>query len=153
MVPTFRQPDPTDDQVAGKISGLLMPALSGADDLITRQRALELIRSTSTVVGTVDEKFVVALCVEPLAPGRARLAAIAVSPDHRGRGYGRTAVEWVVDHLAVESLTAETDIDAVGFYRRTGWTVTTLGEKYPGVERFQCQWERGSSRARSGPSR
>ena len=32
---------------------------------------------------------------------------------------------------------AETDADAVGFYRSNGFTVISLGEKYPGVERFR----------------
>jgi ribosomal protein S18 acetylase RimI-like enzyme len=33
-------------------------------------------------------------------------------------------------------ITAETDADAVGFYRSNGFAITSLGEKYPGVERF-----------------
>lgn len=33
---------------------------------------------------------------------------------------------------------AETDKDAVGFYKKNGFTITSLGEKYPGVERFDC---------------
>ena len=33
---------------------------------------------------------------------------------------------------------AETDADAVGFYEQVGFTVTSLGESYPGVERFRC---------------
>lgn len=35
-------------------------------------------------------------------------------------------------------LKAETDREAVGFYKKAGFAVTSLGEKYPGVERFQC---------------
>ena len=33
---------------------------------------------------------------------------------------------------------AETDADAVGFYARVGFTITSLGHVYPGVERFRC---------------
>lgn len=33
---------------------------------------------------------------------------------------------------------AETDKDAVGSYRKNGFSITSLGEKYPGVERFDC---------------
>lgn len=33
---------------------------------------------------------------------------------------------------------AETDKDAVGFYKKNGFSITSLGEKYPGVERFEC---------------
>ena len=37
-------------------------------------------------------------------------------------------------------IVAETDHDAVGFYRASGFAITPLGEKYPGVERFQAIW-------------
>ncbi|MNP39986.1 hypothetical protein D3C76_1335850 [compost metagenome] len=33
---------------------------------------------------------------------------------------------------------AETDKDTVGFYKKIGFSITSLGEKYPGVERFEC---------------
>jgi hypothetical protein len=29
-------------------------------------------------------------------------------------------------------------MNAVNFYRNIGFEITSLGEKYPGVERFQC---------------
>ena len=34
-------------------------------------------------------------------------------------------------------IVAETDHDAVGFYAANNFAITSLGEKYPGVERFQ----------------
>ncbi|WP_157685573.1 hypothetical protein [Paenibacillus donghaensis] len=36
------------------------------------------------------------------------------------------------------TLTAETDQEAVGYYRKNGFLVMCLGEKYPGTERFEC---------------
>ncbi|QSF44504.1 GNAT family N-acetyltransferase [Paenibacillus tianjinensis] len=38
----------------------------------------------------------------------------------------------------IETITAETDHEAVGFYRNAGFAITSLGEQYPGVERFAC---------------
>ncbi|MGG4554653.1 hypothetical protein ABEX11_20625 [Paenibacillus humicus] len=38
----------------------------------------------------------------------------------------------------IRRVEAETDKDAVDFYRRLGFNITSLGQKYPGVERFQC---------------
>ena len=37
-----------------------------------------------------------------------------------------------------DTLMAETDQEAVEFYRNTGFVVYSLGELYPGVERFRC---------------
>lgn len=63
---------------------------------------------------------------------------IAVNEHKRNCGIGRR----MIDELRVlenpTELTAETDRDAVGFYRRYGFEIQSLGEKYPGVERFHC---------------
>jgi hypothetical protein len=37
-------------------------------------------------------------------------------------------------------LIAETDADSVGLYTATGFIVTSLGEKYPNVERFHARF-------------
>lgn len=37
-----------------------------------------------------------------------------------------------------ETLCVETDQEAVGFYQSLGFNIKSLGEKYPGVERFWC---------------
>jgi ribosomal protein S18 acetylase RimI-like enzyme len=49
-------------------------------------------------------------------------------------------IEAIPSMLGVSDLTAETDTEAVGFYRALGFTATSLGEKYLGVERFACSF-------------
>lgn len=78
----------------------------------------------------------IGLEVQP--PDRAVVQHIAVVPQERGRGIGRALLSQAAAALAVRHLTAETDADAVGFYRRCGFAVASLGEVYPGVERFRC---------------
>lgn len=77
------------------------------------------------------------------------LLHVAVQPADQGGGIGRRMIEqWLKIHPRVQRLEAETDRDAVGFYRALGFRATSLGEKYPGVERFSCVWMRGSGEAR-----
>nr|WP_201024033.1 hypothetical protein [Paenibacillus sp. 32O-W] len=38
----------------------------------------------------------------------------------------------------IRRMEAETDKDAVDFYRKIGFHVTTLGEKYPGIEHISA---------------
>ncbi|KWX76106.1 GNAT family N-acetyltransferase [Paenibacillus jilunlii] len=72
-------------------------------------------------------------------PGEAmELLHIAVQARLRGRGIGRAMVEELRRCKGNDMLRAETDLDGVGFYRKSGFVVTSLGEKYPGVERFNC---------------
>ncbi|MDI4646108.1 GNAT family N-acetyltransferase [Cohnella hashimotonis] len=68
----------------------------------------------------------------------ATIRHIAVHPDERGKGYGRGMVLHLIDAAEPERIEAETDEEGVNFYRSIGFTVHSLGEKYPGTERFRC---------------
>jgi len=75
----------------------------------------------------------------PLAPHAAVIRHIVVHQKHRGCGIGRMMIASVCEEFALEHLEAETDDDAVGFYRRCGFTVQSLGEIHPGIERYWCR--------------
>jgi hypothetical protein len=47
-------------------------------------------------------------------------------------------VSELIEEFQITHLEATTDSDAVGFYRRSGFKIESLGEQYPGVERFRC---------------
>ncbi|MBW4083734.1 GNAT family N-acetyltransferase [Paenibacillus sp. S150] len=68
----------------------------------------------------------------------AEILHIAVLGRLRGRGIGAAMIGEIRKCKEIETLQAETDRDAAGFYRSCGFTVSSLGEKYPGVERFSC---------------
>lgn len=71
-------------------------------------------------------------------PDRTVIRHIVVRRDHRGQGIGKQMIMHVSAVHAFQKITAETDRDAVGFYRRIGFRAESLGEKYPGTERFLC---------------
>ncbi len=77
---------------------------------------------------------------------------LAVAARHRGEGLGRAALEALrLAAPAVRVWRAETDDEAVGFYRRLGFAVEDLGERYPGVRRYRCTLERPSATRRRDP--
>jgi N-acetylglutamate synthase-like GNAT family acetyltransferase len=65
---------------------------------------------------------------------------IAVTPKVRGNNIGRQMINFVCDKYSLSSIKAETDNEAVKFYEKNGFNITSLGEKYPGVERFLCEF-------------
>ena len=67
------------------------------------------------------------------------LRHIAVRPDHRGEGIGQKMILEVCSHYKLQEVIAETDKDAVEFYRKIGFEIQSIGEKYPGTERFLCK--------------
>ncbi|QJX81299.1 GNAT family N-acetyltransferase [Priestia megaterium] len=66
---------------------------------------------------------------------------IAVLPKERGSGIGSSMIRFICKKYNLNFISAETDKDAVMFYTNFGFRVTSLGEKYPGVERFFCEFE------------
>jgi ribosomal protein S18 acetylase RimI-like enzyme len=67
---------------------------------------------------------------------------IAVLAEFRKRSVGSELIRRVWEQFSPAVLMAETDRGAVGFYRSLGFRVESLGEKYPGVERFLCTLSR-----------
>ena len=80
---------------------------------------------------------------EDTGPSEATVWNIAVLPDHRLRGIGRAMLDHLRVDLGYRRLELETDRNAVEFYRACGFAITSLGELYPGTERFRCVWRRG----------
>ncbi len=71
--------------------------------------------------------------------GTVEIRHLAVAPGRRGRGLGWEMVFALPTVCTCLDVVAETDRDAVGFYRRIGFSVESLGEVYPGTERFRCR--------------
>lgn len=69
------------------------------------------------------------------------LKHIAVEPGARGNGYGRGLILELIEVKQPLIIEAETDEDSVEFYRSVGFSIVSLGEKSPGVERFKCIYE------------
>ena len=65
------------------------------------------------------------------------LHSVAVARGSRGRGIGRTLLEFIADHAAAPRLLAETDEEAAEFYRRCGFEVESLARRRDG-QRFRC---------------
>ncbi len=66
------------------------------------------------------------------------IKSIAVDPSFRGLGVGSKLIDYAVKYLQCSEIHAETDDDAIGFYRKFGFDIQPLGEKYPGTARYLC---------------
>jgi ribosomal protein S18 acetylase RimI-like enzyme len=66
---------------------------------------------------------------------------LAVRPDSRGAGFGRGLILEAIELFKPSVVKAETDEEAVDFYRWIGFEIESLGEQYPGIERFACSYK------------
>ncbi|PZD97268.1 N-acetyltransferase [Paenibacillus sambharensis] len=92
----------------------------------------------------IDNDLVGLIGIEMMSESAARLTHISVSLSQQKQGMGRAMIAETLSHFDLQSLEAETDQEAVGFYRSLGFAEHSLGEKYPGVERFRCVIVKGS---------
>jgi ribosomal protein S18 acetylase RimI-like enzyme len=84
--------------------------------------------------------------LEPRGQGDGTIHHIAVVPEIRLQGVGRRMIHLAESRHSLSVVEAETDGDAVGFYEACGFRIQSLGEQYPGVERFRCVRHRESVR-------
>ena len=87
----------------------------------------------SMVVGLIVGRFDGASGMEILG--------IAVNTAVRKRGIGAYMIDRLVNAYALCNVTAETDDDAVGFYRKCGFCIMEYTEDYDGkpVTRYRCK--------------
>ncbi|WP_219375857.1 GNAT family N-acetyltransferase [Bacillus mycoides] len=72
---------------------------------------------------------------------RARMCHIAVDEKYRNQGIALQMIKEIIREYELTYIEAETDTEAVGFYKKCKFKIKSLGEKHPGVERFHCYLE------------
>ena len=93
------------------------------------------------LLGAVENSAVLGVMVLELQDGGdAEIVGIAASAAHRRRGIGRQMVNAAMDFPDIRKIYAETDDDAITFYRNCGFDIESHVEKFPDgdVIRYQC---------------
>lgn len=67
----------------------------------------------------------------------AEILDIAVKPEYQGQGIGSMLIDYIFSQFAVSKITAETDDDAIGFYKKYGFTVVDITVKFD-AKRYTC---------------
>lgn len=70
----------------------------------------------------------------------AEILGIAVNSEYQGKGIGSRLINYIFSQFAVNKVTAETDDDAIGFYKKYGFAVADINNKYD-TKRYVCVCE------------
>lgn len=70
----------------------------------------------------------------------ATILDIAVNPEHQGKGIGSKLMDFIFNSFDVDSITAETDDDAIGFYKKYGFVVADTKVEFD-TKRYVCVCE------------
>ncbi|NBI30089.1 GNAT family N-acetyltransferase [Chengkuizengella marina] len=93
------------------------------------------------IYGFEKEGMVVGIIGFQMNGNQMEIKHIAVSPEQRYKGIGSLMINAMMNIIKPIQVVSETDDDAVDFYRSSGFTVYSIDEKYPGVERYRCVFE------------
>ena len=75
-----------------------------------------------------------------IAKSSATILDIAVKPEYQGQGIGSKLIDFIFNSFNARNITAETDDDAIGFYKRYGFTVADTKVKFD-TKRYVCVCE------------
>ena len=72
-----------------------------------------------------------------IANNSATILDIAVKPEYQGQGIGSILIDFIFNQFEVDNITAETDDDAIGFYKKYGFTVADTKVEFD-TKRYTC---------------
>lgn len=78
------------------------------------------------------------IILEHLKNNEFEILNIAVSKEYQNNGIGKSLIDYIINNLNPNALTAETDDDAINFYLKCGFKIIDIQERYPGVIRYTC---------------
>lgn len=70
----------------------------------------------------------------------AEILDISVKPEYRGKGIGSRLIDYIFSQFAINKITTETDDDAIGFYKKYGFTVADTKDVFDS-KRYICVCE------------
>lgn len=87
------------------------------------------------VYGWVEDNVILGVCAFRVLPDRVSIGGISVAQNARGQGIGGAMVAGLQRMYPPLPIEAETDDDAVEFYRRRGFAVSELAKEHD-----NCRW-------------
>ncbi|WP_436864457.1 GNAT family N-acetyltransferase [Bacillus fungorum] len=106
----------------------------------SKKKAVLFYERNKGILHSYEEKACIG--IEIIGENKARICHIAVVPQYRHKGIALQMIKEVLRIHQLTYLEAETDDEAVEFYKEIGFQVKSLGEKYLGIERFHCYLEK-----------
>ncbi len=86
-----------------------------------------------------ENKIIAILGLKYIDIGSYEILHIAVLPEFRGLGLGNKIIESIIKKKDIEKLIAETDDDAVLFYKKCGFEIRLLESDYKQSKRYLCE--------------
>ncbi|MGH2561274.1 MAG: GNAT family N-acetyltransferase [Thermomicrobiales bacterium] len=136
--PEFQPIPPDRDEEAANIlaAASFEGAIERGRDILAEARAAEDARIRGMFL---DDRLVAAYILRKTGMAN-EISHIAVAPDHRRQGYGRSCLVDAVKLSGKRPLVAETDDEALGFYKACGFKLIGRRRHPSGAMRYRLGW-------------
>ncbi len=120
---------------------LLAPSLynSTEERLLNRAKKYQEDENTN-IYAYKDNGEYKGIVVFEILNNSATILDIAVKSDYQGRGIGSKFIDFIFNSFNAQNITAETDDDAIGFYKKYGFTVADTKVEFD-TKRYVCVCE------------
>lgn len=124
------------------ILGLLKPSVFKPTPEKLKVRAEKYFNNPNTYIYACrDGGKYIGIVVLEVVGTNATVLDIAVDEACRKQGIGSALLSFILENFNISELTAETDDDAVGFYKKFGFSITETKTVYD-VRRYLCTFRR-----------
>ncbi len=117
---------------------LLAPSVFNPTEerLLNRAKKYQEDEETNVYVYKEDNEYK-GIVVFEIFDSTVTILDIAVNPEHQGKGIGSKLIDFIFNSFNVNNITAETDDDAIGFYKKYGFTVADTKVEFD-TKRYTC---------------
>ena len=117
---------------------LLAPSVYNPTEerLLNRAKKYQEDEETNVYVYKEDNEYK-GIVVFEIVNNSATILDIAVKPEYQKSGIGRKLVDFILNNFGVDAVAAETDDDAIGFYKKYGFDILKTEIKY-NTTRYTC---------------
>ena len=117
---------------------LLAPSVYNPTEerLLNRAKKYQEDEETNVYVYKEDNEYK-GIVVFEIVNNSATILDIAVKPEYQGQGTGSKLIDFIFNSFNAQNITAETDDDAIGFYKKYGFIVADTKVEFD-TKRYVC---------------
>ncbi len=112
------------------------PTNEKIDQILNKSRKDE----SYEIIGSVEENKLIGIIIYRSDKSNVIIEYFGVESAYRQKGIGSKLIDEVIKNTKVNCIEAETEDDAVNFYKKYGFVITSLGQKYPGRKHYRCEY-------------
>ena|SRR5205085_8739046 len=120
------------------LSNMIAPSIGMATERKIQKTLSDYNRPNHHLIGAFSDDILIGIIGVEITDEICAIKHISVSDENRMKGIGKQLIIYIVHHFSIKNFIAETDDDAVDFYRKCGFQCTSFESPYG--KRYRCKY-------------